>query len=120
MSFGKGGNPYSLDKFFSGPDLLRADGGIVCQKIWQKYRIAGRSLRVQGDARQVGGSDEDRGGAPDMVQLDETFFGVFLNGPSPFVDLTNKLRKSELDKNLHPRRLRFLPLRGRLMGFLNP
>ena len=23
-------------------------------------------------------------GIPDIVQLDETFFGVFLNGPSPF------------------------------------
>ena len=64
MSFGKGGNPYSLDKFFSGPDLLRADGGVVRQKIWQKYRITGRSLWIPGDARQVGGSDADRGGGP--------------------------------------------------------
>ena len=44
-------------------------------------------------------------GAPDLVQLDETFFGVFLNGPSPFVDLTKKMRKSELDKNLHQQRV---------------
>ena len=29
-------------------------------------------------------------GIPDMVQLDETFFGVFLNEDSPFVDLTKK------------------------------
>ena len=44
-------------------------------------------------------------GAPDLVQLDETFFGVFLNGPSPFVDLTKKMRKSKLDKNLHKQRV---------------
>ena len=44
-------------------------------------------------------------GAPDLVQLDETFFGVFLNGPSPFSDLTQKIRKSKLNKTLHPRRL---------------
>ena len=31
-------------------------------------------------------------GVPDLVQLDETFFGVFLNGPSPF---PTSLRKSE-------------------------
>ena len=44
-------------------------------------------------------------GVPDLVQLDETFFGVFLNGPSPFSDLTQKIRKSKLNKTLHPRRL---------------
>ncbi len=55
-------------------------------------------------------------GAPDLVQLDETFFGVFLNGPSPFVDLTNKLRKSQLDKNLHPRRLEVFTFQGNTYG----
>jgi len=39
-------------------------------------------------------------GIPDMVQLDETFFGVFLNGPSPFLDLTQLAKKSKLDKTL--------------------
>ena len=28
-------------------------------------------------------------GIPDLVQSDETFFGVFLNGPSPFADLSS-------------------------------
>ena len=31
-------------------------------------------------------------GIPDMVQLDETFFGVFLNEDSPFVDLTQRVK----------------------------
>jgi len=55
-------------------------------------------------------------GAPDLVQLDETFFGVFLNGPSPFVDLTNKLSKSKLDKTLHPRRLEVFTFQGKTYG----
>ena len=33
-------------------------------------------------------------GIPDIVQLDETFFGVFLNDDSPFLDLTQKIKKS--------------------------
>jgi ABC-type glycerol-3-phosphate transport system substrate-binding protein len=38
-------------------------------------------------------------GIPDLVQLDETFFGVFLNGPSPFLDLTKRVAKSGLAKD---------------------
>ena len=53
-------------------------------------------------------------GIPDMVQLDETFFGVFLNGPSPFLDLTNNAKKSKLDQLLHPRRLEVFPYKDQL------
>lgn len=55
-------------------------------------------------------------GAPDLVQLDETFFGVFLNGPSPFADLTKNIRKSKLDKTLHPRRLEVFTFQGKTYG----
>ena len=55
-------------------------------------------------------------GAPDLVQLDETFFGVFLNGPSPFSDLTKNIRKSKLDKTLHPRRLEVFTFNGKTYG----
>jgi len=58
-------------------------------------------------------------GMPDLVQLDETFFGVFLNGPSPFMDLTKLAVKSGLDKDLHPRRLRFLPTKKNYLAFRN-
>jgi len=44
-------------------------------------------------------------GIPDLVQLDETFFGVFLNDKPPFMDLTKKVNESGLAKDLHPRRL---------------
>ena len=55
-------------------------------------------------------------GIPDMVQLDETFFGVFLNGPSPFLNLTNLAQKAKLDKTLHPRRLEVFTYKGQLLG----
>ena len=55
-------------------------------------------------------------GAPDLVQLDETFFGVFLNATSPFVDLNKKLRKSKLNKTLHPRRLEVFTFEGKTYG----
>ncbi len=55
-------------------------------------------------------------GAPDLVQLDETFFGVFLNGPSPFVDLTKKMRKSKLNKNLHKQRVDVFTYNGKTYG----
>lgn len=55
-------------------------------------------------------------GIPDIVQLDETFFGVFLNEDSPFVDLTKKVKKSGLSKDLHPRRLEVFTYKGKVMG----
>ena len=55
-------------------------------------------------------------GIPDMVQLDETFFGVFLNEDSPFVDLTQKVKKSGLSKDLHQRRLEVFTYKGKVMG----
>ena len=53
---------------------------------------------------------------PDLVQLDETFFGVFLKGPLPFLDLTNRAAKSGLDKSLHPRRLEVFSYKNKLLG----
>ncbi|MBP52588.1 MAG: hypothetical protein CMI27_05530 [Opitutae bacterium] len=55
-------------------------------------------------------------GIPDLVQLDETFFGVFLNGPSPFLDLKKKAKSSGLDKSLHPRRLEVFSYKNKLLG----
>ena len=55
-------------------------------------------------------------GIPDLVQLDETFFGVFLNGPSPFLNLSERARKSGLSKTLHPRRLEVFTYKNELLG----
>jgi arabinosaccharide transport system substrate-binding protein len=55
-------------------------------------------------------------GIPDLVQLDETFFGVFLNEDSPFMDLTERVKKSGLSKDLHPRRLEVFTYKGKTLG----
>ncbi|MDC3336207.1 ABC transporter substrate-binding protein [Opitutales bacterium] len=55
-------------------------------------------------------------GIPDIVQLDETFFGVFLNEDSPFMDLTKKVKASGLDKDLHPKRLDVFSYKGKIYG----
>ena len=55
-------------------------------------------------------------GIPDLVQLDETFFGVFLGAKSPFVDLTKQVKKSGLDKTLHSRRLEVFTYKGQVLG----
>lgn len=55
-------------------------------------------------------------GIPDLVQLDETFFGVFLNEDSPFMDLTERVKNSGLSKDLHPRRLEVFTYKGKTLG----
>ena len=55
-------------------------------------------------------------GIPDLVQLDETFFGVFLNDQSPFMDLTKKVKESGLAKDLHPRRLEVFTYKNKILG----
>ena len=55
-------------------------------------------------------------GIPDLVQLDETFFGVFLNGPSPFLNLSERARKSGWSQTLHPRRLEVFTYKNELLG----
>tara|TARA_B100001123_G_scaffold214542_2_gene242201 strand:- start:1119 stop:2378 length:1260 start_codon:yes stop_codon:yes gene_type:complete len=55
-------------------------------------------------------------GIPDLVQLDETFFGVFLGKRSPFIDLTDRVKKSGLVKDIHPRRLEVFTFGGKTLG----
>ena len=45
---------------------------------------------------------------------------MFLNGPSPFSDLTKNIRKSKLDKTLHPRRLEVFTFNGKTYGVPSP
>tara|TARA_Y100001934_G_scaffold283639_1_gene405059 strand:+ start:953 stop:2221 length:1269 start_codon:yes stop_codon:yes gene_type:complete len=55
-------------------------------------------------------------GMPDLVQLDETFFGVFLGKNPPFADLTDRLKQSGLAKDLHPRRIEVFTYEGKTLG----
>lgn len=53
---------------------------------------------------------------PDIVQLDEVLFGVYLQGPPPFVDLTDRVRKSGLDKDIPAQRLGLFNYGGKQWG----
>ena len=44
-------------------------------------------------------------GTPDICQLDEVLFGIYLNGKVPFVDLTERIKKANLDKTILKQRL---------------
>ena len=39
-------------------------------------------------------------GAPDVVQMDEVTYSMFLRGQPPFLDLTDKIKKSGLETRL--------------------
>ncbi len=53
---------------------------------------------------------------PDIVQLDEVFFGMYLSGESPFVDLTDRVKAAGLDQSLMPQRLELFTQNGRVLG----
>ena len=55
-------------------------------------------------------------GAPDIVQLDELFFGMYLNGEVPFVDLTERVKAAGLDKTIVPERLNLFSYKGKTYG----
>jgi arabinosaccharide transport system substrate-binding protein len=55
-------------------------------------------------------------GAPDLLQLDEVFFGMYLGGKVPFVDLTDRVKKDGLDKGLHPARLDLFTWQNKVYG----
>ncbi|PON14496.1 hypothetical protein C2W62_28785 [Candidatus Entotheonella serta] len=44
-------------------------------------------------------------GLPDIVQLDEVFFGMYLHGKPPFVDLTSRIQQADLAKGIVTNRL---------------
>ncbi len=53
---------------------------------------------------------------PDVVQLDEVLFGVYLNGKTPFLDLTDRIKKADLDKNILPNRLKLFSWKDKTFG----
>src|ERR1043165_5629028 len=50
---------------------------------------------------------------PDIVQLDEVLFGMYLAGQVPFVDLTERVKKAKLDKDIVPQRLSLFAYHGK-------
>lgn len=53
---------------------------------------------------------------PDIVQLDEVLFGTYLAGEVPFVELSEKIQKTGLDKEILPQRLPLFGYKGKIYG----
>lgn len=53
---------------------------------------------------------------PDIVQLDEVLFGMYLGGEVPFVDLTDRVKKAGLDKDIVANRLSLFAWQGKNYG----
>jgi len=55
-------------------------------------------------------------GVPDIVQLDEIFFGMYLSEQTPFADLTSLVQQSGLDRDLLEQRVDLFTYQGRIYG----
>jgi ABC-type glycerol-3-phosphate transport system substrate-binding protein len=53
---------------------------------------------------------------PDVVQLDQIFFGIYLSGEVPFLDLTERVRKAGLESKILEARQELFKWRGRTYG----
>jgi len=53
---------------------------------------------------------------PDIVEIDELFFSMFLPSQIPFVDMTDRIKKSGLNKNILQQRLSLFGYKDRLYG----
>ena len=54
--------------------------------------------------------------APDVVQLDEVLFGLYLDGKMPFLDLTERIEKAGIGKDMVPSRLQLFSKGDRIYG----
>lgn len=55
-------------------------------------------------------------GLPDLIQLDEVFFGMYLHGKPPFLDLTEKIKKEKLDQKIVKNRLSVFSYENKTYG----
>jgi ABC-type glycerol-3-phosphate transport system substrate-binding protein len=53
---------------------------------------------------------------PDIVQIDELFFSVFLPDQIPFADLTERVKQAGLDRSILPQRLPLFQYKDRIYG----
>lgn len=59
---------------------------------------------------------QTRTNEPDIVQLDEVFFGMYLRGTPPYVDLTQRVKDAGLDETILPQRLSLFSHGGKVWG----
>ncbi len=53
---------------------------------------------------------------PDIVQLDEIYFSLYLRGQIPFVDLTGRVKKAKLDEAILPQRMGLFTWKDKIYG----
>ncbi len=53
---------------------------------------------------------------PDLIQMDEVFFGMYLHDKPPFVDLTKKIAADQLDRGFLKHRLSLFSYNGKTYG----
>ena len=53
---------------------------------------------------------------PDIVQMDEMFFSMYLAHEVPFLDLTSRIKKAKLDQNILPQRMGLFAYKGKTYG----
>lgn len=53
---------------------------------------------------------------PDIVQLDEIYFSLYLRGQVPFLDLTERIKKAKLDESILSQRMGLFTWKNRTYG----
>lgn len=53
---------------------------------------------------------------PDIVQLDEIYFSLYLRSQIPFLDLTDRIKKAKLDETILPQRMGLFTWKNRTYG----
>lgn len=53
---------------------------------------------------------------PDIVQLDEIYFSLYLRGQVPFLDITERIKKAGLDETILSQRMGLFTWKGRTYG----
>src|SRR5687768_561048 len=53
---------------------------------------------------------------PDIVQLDEIYFSLYLRGTIPFADLTDRIKKAGMDQTILPQRMGLFTWKNRTYG----
>jgi lactose/L-arabinose transport system substrate-binding protein len=53
---------------------------------------------------------------PDIVQLDEIYFSLYLRGTIPFLDITDRVKKAGLDQSILPQRMGLFTWKNKVYG----
>jgi lactose/L-arabinose transport system substrate-binding protein len=90
--------------------------GLYKEKVDKKFDIKVEAFGFRELPDKFAAAMKTGEGLPDLVQLDEVFFGMYLHGQPPFVDLSEKIAKAKLDQTLLKNRLSVFSYGGKTYG----